>query len=652
MIALPVFLATVSFFVAPDGKDANPGTIEQPFATLERARDAVLAARPAHPPDTSYVVEIHGGRYFLLRPFSLVKQDSGTKERPVVYRAYLEEKPVFYGGVPVKDFNPVAEQPGTVVADLTSLHMQNVPLGALFRLLPDGAVERLTRARYPDADPGDPIRGGWATAAGEPVAEPTDGPGAARKTLILAERDLREWKAPSQGFVSIFTGSQRWNNLCKIASVAKASRTNMLATDCSEAIQPGDRFFVEGLREELDAPGEWYWDMAAARLHLRPPAGMASGDLAVLVPQGRALVSFSNNVEYVTLQRLTFRAAEGSAIVVHNSRNCIIAGCTVEQCGDHYGIGIAVGEASGNLITGCDISFTGSHGIMVEGGYSTNNVNLPVALNRVVNTVVHHTGVYWKQGAGISTVGNGNEVICNLVHDCPRMGILVGGNNHLIERNIVRRTNQETHDSAGIYLAGRDLLAGRGTVIRDNLIEDTGGLRRDADGRWIERQGTVGVLLDTHASGVDVIGNVIVKAATAGIKLENGRANRITDNVLCGSGDAPAVEVAVWPSDDPRWQRDIAAMGWMHEKAVALPAWQKLRAMDISVKDCLAKHGTTSIGNIFERNTVVAGLPDSLALAGRDLGPYEDDLRASWPIKEPLLPAPPPPPPPPPAPPR
>lgn len=640
MIALPVFLATVSFFVAPDGKDANPGTIEQPFATLERARDAVLAARPAHPPDTSYVVEIRGGRYFLLRPFSLVKQDSGTKERPVVYRAHLEEKPVFYGGVPVKDFNAVAEQPGTVVADLTSLNMQNVPLGALFRLLPDGAVERLTRARYPDADPGDPIRGGWATAAGESIADAADGRNAAHKTLILAERDLREWKAPSQGFVSIFTGSQPWNNLCKIASVAKASRTITLATDCSEAIQPGDRFFIESLREELDAPGEWYWDMAAARLHLQPPAGMASGDLAVLVPQGRALVSFSNSVEHVHLQRLTFRAAEGSAIIMQESRNCVIAGCTIEECGDYYGVGIAAAQASGNLITGCDVSFTGSHGIVVEGGDALKqNLHLPPALNRVVNTVVHHTGVAYKQGAGISTVGNGNEVIRNLVHDCPRMGILVGGNNHLIERNIVRRTNRETEDSAGIYLAGRDLLAGRGTVVRDNLIDDTGGLRRDADGHWVERQGTVGILLDAHASGVDVLGNVIVKAAAAGIKMENGRANRITANVLCDSGDAPAVEVAVWPSDDPRWQRDIAAMGWMHEKAVALPAWQKLRAMDMSVKDCLAKHGTTSIGNVLERNTVVAGLPGSLALAGRDCGPYEDDLRASWPIKEPLLPA-------------
>ena len=31
----------IQFFVAVDGNDANPGTIAEPFATLERARDAV-----------------------------------------------------------------------------------------------------------------------------------------------------------------------------------------------------------------------------------------------------------------------------------------------------------------------------------------------------------------------------------------------------------------------------------------------------------------------------------------------------------------------------------------------------------------------------------------------------------------------------------
>lgn len=38
-----------SFFVAVDGDDRNPGTVEEPFATLTRARDAVRERRKEKP---------------------------------------------------------------------------------------------------------------------------------------------------------------------------------------------------------------------------------------------------------------------------------------------------------------------------------------------------------------------------------------------------------------------------------------------------------------------------------------------------------------------------------------------------------------------------------------------------------------------------
>ena len=40
LLALPAWLHAAEFHVAPTGNDANPGTMEKPFATLERARDA------------------------------------------------------------------------------------------------------------------------------------------------------------------------------------------------------------------------------------------------------------------------------------------------------------------------------------------------------------------------------------------------------------------------------------------------------------------------------------------------------------------------------------------------------------------------------------------------------------------------------------
>lgn len=84
------------FFVAPTGRDTDPGTLEQPFATLQRAQEAVA------PGDT---VLVRGGMYRMQEaqiarrkgPYAYLTalDKSGTAEKPITYRAYQEEKPVF-----------------------------------------------------------------------------------------------------------------------------------------------------------------------------------------------------------------------------------------------------------------------------------------------------------------------------------------------------------------------------------------------------------------------------------------------------------------------------------------------------------------------------------------------------------------------------
>ncbi|MFN7562673.1 MAG: hypothetical protein ACK5TH_12895, partial [Prosthecobacter sp.] len=57
-------LSAADFHVATNGDDKNPGTQEKPFATLERARDAVRASRAGKPYAEATLaarVVLHGG---------------------------------------------------------------------------------------------------------------------------------------------------------------------------------------------------------------------------------------------------------------------------------------------------------------------------------------------------------------------------------------------------------------------------------------------------------------------------------------------------------------------------------------------------------------------------------------------------------------
>src|SRR3954462_16029165 len=89
-------LPAAEFFVAPTGRDTNPGTLEQTFATIQRAEQAVA------PGDT---VQIRGGTYKMqeaqiakrkgIYAYITSLDKSGTPERPITYRAYQDEHPVF-----------------------------------------------------------------------------------------------------------------------------------------------------------------------------------------------------------------------------------------------------------------------------------------------------------------------------------------------------------------------------------------------------------------------------------------------------------------------------------------------------------------------------------------------------------------------------
>jgi len=101
---------TAEFHVAVNGKDSDRGTRSAPFASLERARAAVLSLkqRSALPSDGA-TVWIHGGDYTLASTFELGPGDGGETNRTVVYRAVEGKEVRLVGGrtLPAHRFLPI-----------------------------------------------------------------------------------------------------------------------------------------------------------------------------------------------------------------------------------------------------------------------------------------------------------------------------------------------------------------------------------------------------------------------------------------------------------------------------------------------------------------------------------------------------------------
>ena len=95
-----------AFFVATDGDDGWSGSLAEPnaertdgpFATLARARDAVREMKGADNLNEPVSVMVRGGKYYLEDPLVLGSRDSDTRNCPVTYTAYPDEKPILSGG--------------------------------------------------------------------------------------------------------------------------------------------------------------------------------------------------------------------------------------------------------------------------------------------------------------------------------------------------------------------------------------------------------------------------------------------------------------------------------------------------------------------------------------------------------------------------
>ncbi|GAA4192992.1 RICIN domain-containing protein [Microbispora amethystogenes] len=104
---LPVFAGSTpasaatqaTYYVAPDGNDANPGTITSPFRTLQRARDVVRTVNANMTGDI--FVYLRGGTYSVSSTIDFTPADSGTNGYRITYAAYQNETPVLTGGVQV-----------------------------------------------------------------------------------------------------------------------------------------------------------------------------------------------------------------------------------------------------------------------------------------------------------------------------------------------------------------------------------------------------------------------------------------------------------------------------------------------------------------------------------------------------------------------
>ncbi|MDO4576148.1 MAG: right-handed parallel beta-helix repeat-containing protein [Planctomycetia bacterium] len=595
------------YYVAQTGDDANDGSIQRPFRTLEKARD-VLRLRAEKTPA---VVHVRAGVYELEKTFVLEEQDSN-----VTYRGFEGERPLLTGGKVVTGWTVWR---GNVCK--TNVKSQGLD-GVGFRVLVCDGVRQIL-ARYPNFDAANPYAGGWAYADGKLVPMYTTIPNLDKQTFQYREQDHRDWKKPKELWIRVFPQYNWWNNLCRVASIDPETRTVKLVDAASYQIHPGDRYHFENALEELDAPGEWYLDRETGDLYFWPPDSCGAEQLnakTVTVAVNPTLVQIQD-ARNVCFVNFTLENAVRTAVGMKNTKNCVVEACILRNIGCYHSTAVWIDGGTQNGVRNCDLSYIGSTAIGLNGG---DTKTLTEAGNFAEGCYIHHTGLDYKQGVGVSMTGVGNRVMGCEIHDCPRFGIGFGGQKQIIEYNEIHHVNLETSDTGAIYTGGRNWISSRGTQVRYNYFHDVIGFGW-VDGEWKSPHYCWGIYLDDNAGGVDVYGNVVTGCIRGGIHFHSARDNHVWNNLFLDGG-FQQFEANGWTVESSTWKNHFKTMVPGYESVAGEPAWKGMRHMELHPKDAPLPDGTVMAGNKVWNNIFCWNSEDSKAYTVRNFNPEYNEI--------------------------
>jgi SKICH domain len=524
--------STETLFVATDGSDSNPGTISQPFLTIDKARQVVQRLNDNM--DGDVTVYVRGGRYEINSTLAFDEDDSGTNGYNVDYRCYPGETCRVSGGVAVTGW---LRHSGSIYkADVSTNRFRQfyVENGRGIRARdPNGAdVFRLTA---------------WVSPDGMEITPGNVSSSFARLDQVETVVQ-RHWANGYYRVDSVLDSAVYWQ---------RPEGTDAFAFAYPQK-EEKQTYHVENALEILDADGEWYINSDDNQVYYQLRAGESPRSITAYRPalerllqiRGSALGTNAHHIRFFgfifehsnwigpnstgfnPLQANIYNAGDqpgdpsdwlvsqnGSripgAIHLENADHIVFERCVFQ----HLGAGgieayVAVTDSSfiGNVFT--DIA---AYAIVIdnnlEGSNSVDSRKV-CARNTIKNNYIASCSQdYWSSPGIMIGYGADTTVEHNELSDLPYTGISLGWGwsdvdnvmqNNLIRYNLIYNVMNKLDDGGAIYTLSHD----EGTFIQENYIHDV--VRSANANNFPNRSGIDAIFMDEGSNFITVLNNVLI----------------------------------------------------------------------------------------------------------------------------------------------
>ncbi|MBQ6678058.1 MAG: S-layer homology domain-containing protein [Clostridia bacterium] len=511
------------FYVSPTGDDGAGGTLQHPFRTWERARDAVRALDKTG--RDGIRVAFMAGDYGAL-DLTLTSEDSGTEECPITYCKFGDGDVTFNNGVTLekKSFEPISEEEKSLFPAKAQNMIMKLSLDEYF---PDGMPEGLAifgddgpiwEARYPDVFEGADsyLQDLLEIPSDEPNyygMEVTIGPAMSR-LLLNKVNYFKNMKMTGYIMYGWRVDTFYIKNYDKDTTVITLDDTRLPSDFPSVGIRTPQMMlsdiYFENTPDFLDAEGEYWYDPDSNVIYIYDPC-----DEYTIGLNGTFLTL--DDADFISVVGLNFKSnKEANAITVKDSEHVTLDRCAVSGV---YSCVQTSGASDRFTVTGCDFSRFTAHCIRL--GQTNHKTTLESNHVLIDNNYIHDYGLsklFNNQAIMDGTIGTviSHNVFRNSPNGAINLGML-----SVIEYNVFDNMMVSTQDFGVIY-TWNGISYARHNTIRYNLFGYIGKMYGNA----------FGIYIDDFTQDQYIYGNLFYRSS---LMLHNARDQFVYDNVFVKS---------------------------------------------------------------------------------------------------------------------
>lgn len=559
---------SLHIYVDKNAEVSGDGSFERPFLSIREAKDEIRRIKSdSGYPEGGITVSIRQGDYSLTDGIAFTAEDSGTKDAPVVYRAYANEEVRLLGGNEIEfskfkktEDNAVLQRLDPAAAQKVyelDLKENGIEEYGPFGIVGQAASGMNSKGQNPTNSASLPVIY-WNNEMTSIARYPNNSYMKVDKVLSNGSTDNY---SEQMSFTVADSRVSNWENAddlwlwgmlrydwadihLPVASVEKDSATINTKYSCDYGVLSGQKFYVYNVFEELDAPGEWYYDKKSGKLYMIPLDNDTNAKL-MLSFSSNSILSF-DRAEYITFRDMSILGSRAGAIGANMSRGISVKYCEIAYCsGNGFTVngdpgGRTFGDSSYECsVEGCHIHDVGGCGIYFH--YVGNRGDLTPSGCRAFNNWIHNFGNITRTYSGaVNTRGAGIDIAFNLIHDGPHLALNPGSNDTTVRYNEISNVLKETSDSGVIYFGGDTAV--RGVQIDSNKIHDctTSSAQHQIHA----------IYNDDAGAGAEIRNNIIYNVSGNGVFINGGRDNTVENNIFANLSGVGVVLKASFLSGD------------------------------------------------------------------------------------------------------